>query len=189
VARADGRCGIGAVADMLRGKEYERTRRMGFTGLSTFGLFEERSEEWVVAVLRALLSAGLVDVSAGDYPVVVLTRAGREVMHGRVPARISLPREARKEPPAETAARRSEVSALDAEEGRLFESLRAHRAEVASQRRVPPYVVALDRTLIELARTRPRTIDDLAGIFGMGPVRIDQYGAGFLAVLARAGAL
>ena len=37
----------------------------------------------------------------------------------------------------------------------LFERLRAHRAELARSRRVPAYVVALDRTLVELATQRP----------------------------------
>ncbi len=187
VARADGRSGLVAVADMLRGRDNERTRRMGFTGLSTFGLFEDRTEEWVVAVLRALLAAGLVDVSAGDYPIVLLTKAGRDVMHGRNPARISLPQErARKRSSPEPAEARHANVALTGDDGRVFEQLREHRAEVARQRRVPAYVIALDRTLVELARARPTSLGELEPIFGMGPVRIDQYGTGFLAVLARA---
>ena len=56
------------------------------------------------------------------------------------------------------------------------------RVRLARQRRVPPYVVALDRTLVELATKRPRTLSALASIHGMGPVRIEQFGAGFLAV-------
>jgi ATP-dependent DNA helicase RecQ len=187
VARADGKSGLVAVADMLRGKDNDRTRRMGFTELSTFGLFEDRTEEWVVAILRALLAAGLVDVSVGDYPLVLITRAGRDVMHGRTPARIALPQAPirKRTKPEASSARRSEL-AVDGDDGRVFERLREHRAEVARQRRVPAYVIALDRTLVELARLRPSSLEQLAPIFGMGPARIDQYGAGFLAVLAGA---
>jgi ATP-dependent DNA helicase RecQ len=65
----------------------------------------------------------------------------------------------------------------------LFERLREHRADVARARRVPPYVVALDRTLTELASLRPRTREELLGVFGMGPSRVEQYGEGFLRVL------
>jgi ATP-dependent DNA helicase RecQ len=187
VARADGRSGLLAVADMLRGKDNERTRRMGFTELSTFGLFEDRAEEWVVAILRALLAAGLVDVSTGDYPLVLITPAGRDVMHGRIAARIALPKDpVRKRPPPETAEARRSDTVLSGDDGRVFERLREHRADVARQRRVPAYVVALDRTLVELVRVRPRSLEELEPIFGMGPVRIDQYGTGFLAVLAQA---
>ena len=65
----------------------------------------------------------------------------------------------------------------------LFVRLRDHRAEVARKRQLPAYVVAHDRTLVELVRKCPRTLGELVGIHGFGPSRIDQYGAGFLAVI------
>ena len=43
VARARQRAGLVAVAEMLRGVDGERTRRFGFTELSTFGLLRDRS--------------------------------------------------------------------------------------------------------------------------------------------------
>ena len=49
--------------------------------------------------------------------------------------------------------------------------------------RVPAYVVAPDRTLLELAARRPRTRAELGGIHGMGPARIDAYGDTFLELL------
>ena len=66
----------------------------------------------------------------------------------------------------------------------IFDKLRAHRAEVARSRGVPAYVVALDRTLIEMAQVRPRTADQLLMLHGMGPARAEQYGEGFLRVLS-----
>jgi ATP-dependent DNA helicase RecQ len=187
VARAHGRSGLASIAEMLRGVDNPRTRRLGFTSLSTFGLFSTHSNDWLVALLRALLAAGWIDLTAGDYPVVVLTRTGSAAMRGDGPIRFVLPAT-----PSKTRARSDEpvraaspaVGALDEDEKRLFERLRDHRAEVARQKRVPAYVVALDRTLVELARVRPRSPHDLMSIYGMGPARVEQYGMGFLAVLA-----
>jgi ATP-dependent DNA helicase RecQ len=195
VARAKGRSGIGAVGDMLRGVSNEKTRKFGFTELSTFGLLRERSEAWVGALLRALLAAGWIDLTPTDHPCVVLTQAGADVMLGRAPARIVLPEDeprigrsaARVKGRGATgeAARekRRDAIALDPETQAVFERLRAHRAEVARARRVPPYVVAFDRTLVELALHKPRSADALRAIHGFGPARIEQYGDGFLAVL------
>jgi ATP-dependent DNA helicase RecQ len=45
-------------------------------------------------------------------------------------------------------------------------------------------VIAHDRTLAELAAQRPRTLEDLTDVYGMGPARIEAYGEGFLRVLA-----
>jgi len=70
--------------------------------------------------------------------------------------------------------------------GALEERLRARRAEIARTRKVPAYVIALDRTLVELATRRPRDRGALAAIYGFGPNRIEQYGDAFLEVLADA---
>ena len=65
----------------------------------------------------------------------------------------------------------------------VFEKLRAHRASVARGRGLPAYVVALDRTLVEMATRPPRSRDELLTVFGMGPSRVEAYGDGFLEVL------
>jgi len=54
---------------------------------------------------------------------------------------------------------------------------------VAKARGVPAYVVALDRTLLEMATRAPRSLQELLGVFGMGPARVETYGDGFLRVL------
>ncbi len=198
VARAQKRAGLIAIAEMLRGVDSEKTRKFGFTGLSTFGLLRDRSPEWILALLRALLAAGWIDLTTSDHPVPFLTRAGAEVMKGDAPARIMLPAEPRPAPrgrgrsafggasPSSSSSERRERApvALDADAQPLFEKLRAHRAEVAKSRGVPAYVVALDRTLVEMAKARPRTTDQLLMLHGMGPARAEQYGEGFLRVLA-----
>ena len=51
---------------------------------------------------------------------------------------------------------------------------------------VPPYVIASDRTLRDLAAMQPRTMDALLAVHGIGPAKAERYGLGFLAVIARA---
>ncbi len=184
VARAQKRAGLVAVGDMLKGVDSEKTRKFGFTGLSTFGLLRDRSSEWIVSLLRALLAAGWIDLTTNEHPVPYLTRSGAEIMKGDVAPRIMLPAESR----ATRSRSRSpssprEAGALDPAAAPMFERLRAHRAEVARKRGVPAYVVALDRTLVEMATARPCTPDQLLAIHGMGPARAEQYGEGFLRVL------
>ncbi len=189
VARANRRAGLLAIAEMLRGVDSDKTRRFGFTRLSTFGLLEDRSAEWVVALLRALLAAGWVDLTPTDHPVPFLTGVGAEVMKGRAPARIVLPAEprARRRSRGQQSARgQAAAPALAAADQALFERLRTHRAEVARERGVPAYVVAFDRTLAELAAARPRTIAELLAVHGMGPARAEQYGEAILRVIAEA---
>jgi DNA helicase II / ATP-dependent DNA helicase PcrA len=68
-----------------------------------------------------------------------------------------------------------------------FEALRSWRGERARNDGVPAYVIAPDATLLALleARPRPRSAAELARVPGLGPARIERYGAEILAVLAR----
>lgn len=193
VARAARRAGLVAVAEMLHGATSERSERFGFTRLSTFGLLRDRDVPWLVTLLRGMLAAGWIDLTPSEHPVPFLTEAGHAVMTGRAPARLSLPpktkpRQARRDrsraPRSGPPSARSTATPLDEALRPLFERLRAHRAEVAQKRGVPPYVVAHDRTLMELAQKQPEDLGALSGIYGFGPARIAEYGAGFLTVLS-----
>ncbi|MBW1845492.1 MAG: HRDC domain-containing protein, partial [Deltaproteobacteria bacterium] len=48
---------------------------------------------------------------------------------------------------------------------------------------VPPYVVASDRSLREIVAERPRTIDELLLVHGIGPAKAKRYGKGLLKVV------
>ena len=185
VARAQKRGGLLAIAEMLRGTENEKTRRFGFTQLTTFGLFRDRSHEWIVALLRALLTAGWIDLTPTEHPVPYLTKPGAAVMKGEAPARIVLPAEPRAARRRTSRGEKSDLPALDATAQALFERLRTRRAEIAKEAGVPAYVVAHDRTLADMAIKRPRTPATLLAVHGMGPARADQYGARFLEVLGQ----
>jgi ATP-dependent DNA helicase RecQ len=65
----------------------------------------------------------------------------------------------------------------------LLEALRRWRRERASEDGVPAYVVAHDTTLAEIAEARPRTLPALRRVRGMGPTKLERYGAEILAVL------
>jgi ATP-dependent DNA helicase RecQ len=48
---------------------------------------------------------------------------------------------------------------------------------------VPPYVIFHDKTLAEIARSRPGSMADLAAIAGVGPAKLERYGAAVLAAV------
>jgi superfamily II DNA helicase RecQ len=68
----------------------------------------------------------------------------------------------------------------------LVGRLRSWRLERSQEDAVPAYVVLHDATLRELASLRPQTLEELAGVKGFGPVKLERYGDDLLAVLAAA---
>jgi len=72
---------------------------------------------------------------------------------------------------------------LDAGAQALFDELRALRKELADAAGVPAYVVFSDASLRAMAAARPTTEDELLAVSGVGPVKIERYGAIFLAAV------
>jgi ATP-dependent DNA helicase RecQ len=61
--------------------------------------------------------------------------------------------------------------------------LREYRTVLAKEQGVPPYVVLHDTTLREIALHKPRCLDELAELPGIGVAKLERYGAGILAIV------
>jgi len=177
------------VANVLRGSDAQQVAARGHGSLSTFGLLREASNEEVRGYIDQLLSAGLLQQSDDVYPVLRLTSAGVELMKdaAAVPG-LSLARQRRIErrPLAGRGGGRAriEIESWEGVDRGVFDRLRALRLRLARARSVPPYVIFHDTTLRELARVRPQTLHDLAGIRGMGDRKIETFGREVLETLA-----
>ncbi len=66
----------------------------------------------------------------------------------------------------------------------LVARLRSWRLERSREDAVPAYVVFSDATIRELAAVRPQSLAELAGVKGLGPVKVERYGEAILGVLA-----
>ncbi|PYQ22899.1 MAG: ATP-dependent DNA helicase RecQ [Acidobacteria bacterium] len=195
VARVHRRFGLQAAVRLLRGEADPRLERAGLDRTSTFGCLREHAEPWLLRVLRRCVTAGWVDLTAGERPVVVLTEAGRAVMKAERPARLLLPARvspattARPPRDRDRSGRRSvvEPATLHGVDGAaaVFAALRDHRLAVCRAQGVPPFVVASDRTLKEIAAVQPRTVEELMRVYGIGATKAARYGRGFLEVVAR----
>jgi ATP-dependent DNA helicase RecQ len=65
----------------------------------------------------------------------------------------------------------------------LFERLRAVRKRLADAEGVPAYIVFSDAALRGMAARKPRSAGELLEVAGVGPVKLDRYGAAFLEAL------
>lgn len=195
VARIHGRFGLQAAVKLLAGLPDPRLERAALHITKTFGALRGRSEEWLLALLRRCVTAGWVDFTSDERPVALLTGAGRRVLFAEGAVRLLLPVEkggkggkgGRNEA---RGAGRAAPAAATLSEGDLavFEALRARRLELARAEKVPPYVVASDRTLREIAELRPRTPAELERVFGIGPAKAARYGDTLLDVVRATGA-
>ncbi len=72
---------------------------------------------------------------------------------------------------------------LDEAQKALEERLRAWRKAESEKMGLPQFFVLGTTALRSLVIERPRTLKELMGIQGIGPEKVDRYGAGILEVL------
>ena len=112
-------------------------------------------------------------------------RTGRPHPHGDRPAR---PKTLSRPPPQPERASVQGHAALSPpvqqSDKELLRSLKAWRTEQTRANGKPAYTVLTDRTLKELASSRPQRIEDLANVYGIGPAKLDSYGQEILDVVA-----
>lgn len=179
IFRTGQRFGAAYLTEVLLGKPTERIRRLGHDRLSTFGIGTELNAEQWRSVYRQLAAAGLVEVDVEGYGVLRLTEACRPLLRGERGIRL------RQESERKTQKRstRSPAPSTHSAAGALWDALRQHRLQLARELDVPAYIIFSDATLKELLVKRPRTRAELARISGVGEVKLERFGEGFLAVL------
>ncbi len=69
----------------------------------------------------------------------------------------------------------------------LFEALRAWRRDRARAADVPAYVIFSDQTLRAIAKRRPASRAQLAGMPGIGPVKLERFGGEVLDIIGQHG--
>jgi len=194
VQRLGERFGRTRVIDHLLGKT--RDVRADEAALSTWAIGRDVSPEGWREVIDHLLFEGLLVEDANEgKPLLRLgeAEAVRAVYRGERPI------QTRRAPRAFDASTRSgnprqrsregrnvALEAMDADARAVFETLRAWRRERAAEQHVPPYVIFQDKTLLDIATRRPRDLDALSHVAGVGAGKLERYGASLLQALARA---
>ena len=57
-----------------------------------------------------------------------------------------------------------------------FRALKTWRNELAREQGIPPYLIATNHQLAEIARDRPSSLEQLKSVQGFGPARLEKYG-------------
>ena len=175
ILRTGERFGVEHLTAVLRGETTDAVARFRHDGLPTFGVGADIAKTEWRSIFRQLYAAGLAEVNIAEYGQWSVTPAGRRVLKGEEAVML------RKDAAAPRARRRREGSAapapVEAADAGLLAALKARRLELARAADVPAYVIFTDRTLHEIAAARPRTLDELSDVHGVGQAKLEKYGA------------
>ncbi len=182
VYRTGQRFGPAHIIEVLMGRKTEKIRQNNHDSLSVYGIGKDIPQPQWRSIFRQLLAMGYLQVDVEGHGGIYLTEESRPVLRGEKVV------EMRKDPGENkrTTTKRLrdfDTNFEDEEDRDLWERLRSQRRELATSQNVPPYVIFSDRTLWEMVRFKPRTLEDMASINGIGAKKLDQYGLVFLDVM------
>ncbi|WP_457981059.1 DNA helicase RecQ [Ectopseudomonas composti] len=180
VYRSGQRYGVGHLVDILLGRDNEKIRSSGHQHLALFGVGKGFSEvEWRT-LFRQLVARGLADVDLEGFGGLRLSETCRPLLRGEVGLQL------RREPKPAQAAKASSSAAsqlVRGHEREMWEALRGLRRKLAEEHSVPPYVIFPDATLLEMLRSQPGSLSEMAEVSGVGARKLERYGQAFLEVL------
>ncbi|SNY91890.1 ATP-dependent DNA helicase RecQ [Cohaesibacter sp. ES.047] len=183
VAEATGES-FGAVQliDILRGLTHEKIKKYGHDKLKCHGTGKETPKEDWRAILRQMVAANFLKIDIQGHGALKLTDKAIELKTGSLrfayrtdvmgPTELSRPKRSK-----------SDLPELDAADKDLFEALRAARADLAREHKVPAYVIFNDRTLVDMAIQKPTTRPDFLHIHGVGSSKQKKFADHFIDVI------
>ena len=182
--------GAATVIDIVHGGKSQKILGKNLDKNPEYAVLSERTVPRLRQILRELQFREYVEEKGEQYPVICLTPEGKAFMKTKEPLIMKLPKEEteKKSESKEKKNRRkkgavaAELSEKDAE---LFESLRELRREIASEEKVPPYMVFADKTLAGMCVMRPATRDEMLEVSGVGEHKLEKYGDRFLEILRK----
>jgi ATP-dependent DNA helicase RecQ len=184
---------------LLRGANSKDIQKFRDDDNPLLGVLRGCSEKAVDDFLMALIEGGwLYQADEEEYFVVSVSVNGRDAWQSKGAVGVDSPLGQYKRAssvsrsastsgrsPSTSGAPSSFAGAFENEaDAALFEKLRDWRRVEATHANLPAYCVLPDRTLGEIAVARPQSLDELSGIKGLGPMKIEKYGEGLLEVLA-----
>lgn len=175
------RFGAAHVIHVLRGSNAERVISYGHNNLTMHGKGKEYSIKQWQFVMRQLIQQGFVHKEE-EYGVLKLQDTAYQVMNKEVRMLGQLP--AVESVKAQTRVKSTSLSKdFDDYDHELFNILRKRRTQIAARKRVPPYVIFSDKSLIDMSKRMPTTKAEFSITFGVGAVKLQKYGEEFMRLI------
>ncbi|MEI6564895.1 MAG: ATP-dependent DNA helicase RecQ [bacterium] len=201
VGRLDGRFGRNTILAVVTGSKAKDIVDRKLDQVSTYGSLADTPPDMLRAIFDELVRAKAIALSPDQYAMATLTPLGREIAWRRASVSLKWPPQAVKlsstEPNFPAKSRRTDKKAsskvtpsvdvdrvLSAVEENLFDELKDWRKDESVHQGIPAYLIFSNKTLKAIAISRPKSHRELEAISGVGPVKLEAYGADILKLIA-----
>ena len=200
VVRAGEKIAVGTCIEILRGMQTPAIARNHYNELKTFGVGKDVSvRDWQAYMLQ-MLQMGFFEVAYNMHNQMKVTPLGWKVLKGEHQVSLAIMENEERAPRQQRVNRPSRGSSIPVvhaervifedemagvEDKKLFEYLRKIRKNLADEQGYPPYIVLSDKSLHELTKMKPTTLQAFGLISGIGEFKIKKYGDTFIKAIKK----
>ncbi len=167
VFRTKEQYGISVLVDILKGFKGPKIIQNNLDKVTTYGIMKEYGSTFIKELIKKLLDQGYVDLKEGTYSMLKLNSRSIRVLKSKESVVFKI---------------------LDSREpiinNELFEALKSWRKDRAYKDKIKPYIIFSDTSLIAISNSKPRTLDELLEIRGVGTKKIEAYGGELLNIIS-----
>lgn len=175
--------GLSTIVDILKGSKSQKVLSRHLDENSQYGALASESIARIRQIINEMLVYGYLEMTDDEYPV--LSVADITKIDDNWNFEIKIPKDVEKEKEErkiQTKKRKKAgaVAALAEEDTELFEALRVLRRMIASEQKIPPYMVFSDKTLVHMSTMKPSNDEEMLEVNGVGEHKLQKYGERFL---------
>ncbi|GMO34515.1 MAG: DNA helicase RecQ [Termitinemataceae bacterium] len=167
------------IIDILHGSKNNKVLEAGLNTLSTYGIMADNGTNRIRRILDYLIENDYLAISANEYPVVMRTEKSADVFKTDFSIIIKLPK-AEKQTSARMDFYKEQNEDLNIDLS-LFEKLKALRTKLASDAKIPAYIVFADASIKDMCIKKPVTKESFLNVSGVGKRKQEQYAEVFIA--------
>jgi len=174
--------GAGHIAEVLKGNRTDQVEKWGHQRLSTFGLMAAESVPFIRYLIEQMVGQGYLR-RGGEFSTLSLADSAKEVLRGELAPVLVKPLVAAKKKEIARKGRQKKEEEWAEADPELFHLLRQKRMELAQQQGVPAFIIFGDRSLRDMAATKPVTKEAFAAVYGVGDQKLRAYAEAFIGVI------
>ena len=180
------RYGTTVILDTVHGANTVKIRNYRMDENPHYGELAKESVVHLRQMFNFLQVEEYLFVTTDEYSIVKLTEKGAAFLEAPEPIEMKMAKEREKQTAGSSKKSRrgaklpAGADEFTEKEETLFEALRALRREIASEEKVPPYIVFSDKTLTHMCILKPVTEAEMLEVSGVGAYKFEKYGERFL---------
>ncbi len=183
------RFGTNMIIDILRGSKNKRILNLGLDKISTYDIMTE-TDAFAKEVANFLILNNYLYTTNDEFPILKLGKfAGRFLKEKEaismkvVKFDKAIANDMSIDKKVSSKSKNKKTVDLHSVDANLLSSLKALRLSLATEQKVPAFLIFSDSTLIDMCIKMPQTEEEFLEVSGVGKQKLERYGTKFLEII------